>query len=141
MGRAVRAVPALSGADLDGLLSAFSSFTDGGAREAFLQTARGALDWSGQRLTGTERLVVLSETPVLLLAGSRDSVIPVRHTIDAHNQLPHSYLEIFDGAGHFPHVDDPRRFAKVLTEFLTTTTGARADLVSLRRQLQNSTDR
>jgi hypothetical protein len=40
--RLARAVPAFAGADLEGLLSAFSSFADGGARDAFVQSTRGA---------------------------------------------------------------------------------------------------
>jgi pimeloyl-ACP methyl ester carboxylesterase len=86
--RVARAVPAFAGADLEGLLSAFASFTDGGARDAFVQSTRGALNLSGQRLTGTERLHLLAETPVLLVAGSRDPVIPVDHTVNAHETLP-----------------------------------------------------
>ncbi|GAA3237267.1 hypothetical protein GCM10017691_36250 [Pseudonocardia petroleophila] len=131
-------MPGLAGADLDGVFSAFESFADDGARSAFLQTARGALTWTGQRLTGTERLDLLSDTPVLLVAGSRDPVIPVAHTVDAHRALPRSRLEIFEGAGHFPHLDDPQRFARVLVDFLTRTTGARTDLDALRRRLRAS---
>jgi pimeloyl-ACP methyl ester carboxylesterase len=136
--RAVRAVPPLAGADLEGLLSAFASFGDRGARGAFVQTARGALDLSGQRLTGTERLHLLAETPVLLVAGSRDPVIPVGHSVDAHETLPGSRFELFDGAGHFPHIDDTRRFADLLQEFITSTEPARVDRQSLRRQLRET---
>ena len=100
-----------------------------------MQSARGALDLSGQRLTGTERLHLLAETPVLLIAGSRDPVIPVDHTVNAHETLPGSRLELFDGAGHFPHIDDPRRFVHLLHEFVTTTEAAHADRHSLRRHL------
>jgi pimeloyl-ACP methyl ester carboxylesterase len=136
--RAVRAVPSLAGADLDGLFSAFASFADGGARRAFVQTARGALNWSGQRLDGTERLYLLADIPLLLVGGTRDAVIPVGHTLAAHDQLPGSRLEVFEGAGHFPHLDDPRRFARVLADFLATTSPAQADLRSLRHKLQRS---
>jgi pimeloyl-ACP methyl ester carboxylesterase len=136
--RAARAVPALNGPDLDGLASAFSSFTDDGARGAFAQTVRGALNWSGQRLGGTERLYLLADVPVLLIGGNRDSVIPIQHTVSAHDLLPGSRLEIFDGAGHFPHTEQPRRFADLLTHFLTSTSASRADLQSLRRRLQSS---
>jgi pimeloyl-ACP methyl ester carboxylesterase len=122
----------------EGLLSAFDSFRDGGARGAFVQTARGALDLSGQRLTGTERLHLLAETPVLLVGGSRDPVIPVGHTVNAHQALPGSRLELFDGSGHFPHIDDPRRFTDLLHEFVTSTQPARADRRSLRRHLQET---
>lgn len=133
--RAVRSVPSLAGADADGLFSAFGSFVDSGARGAFLQTARGALDWSGQRLTGTDRLPLLAEVPVLLVGGSRDPVIPVAHSVAAHELLPGSRLHVFDGAGHFPHVDEPRRFARLLTAFLSDTSAAPTDRAALRRRL------
>jgi pimeloyl-ACP methyl ester carboxylesterase len=133
--RVARAVPAFAGADLEGLLS---SFTDGGARDAFVQSTRGALNLSGQRLTGTGRLHLLAETPVLLVAGSRDPVIPVDHTVNAHETLPGSRLELFDGAGHFPHIDDPRRFVHLLHDFVTSTEPAHADRHSLRRHLQKT---
>ncbi len=38
-------------------------------------------------------------------------------------------------AGHFPHVDEPARFARVLQDFLATTTTDRADLRTLRHRL------
>jgi pimeloyl-ACP methyl ester carboxylesterase len=138
--RTVRAVPALDRPDLAGVATAFDSFTDHGARGAFAQTVRGALNWSGQRLEGTERLYLLADVPVLLVAGSRDSVIPVAHTVGAHDLLPGSHLEIFDGAGHFPHDEQPVRFADLLMQFLTSTTAARSDLQSLRRRLRSSPD-
>jgi pimeloyl-ACP methyl ester carboxylesterase len=136
--RVARAVPVLAGADLEGLLSAFASFGDGGARDAFVQSVRGALDLSGQRLTGTERLHLLAETPVLLVVGSRDPMIPVDHTVNAHETLPGSRLELFDGAGHFPHIDDPRRFTHLVHEFVMSTEPAHADRHSLRRHLQET---
>jgi pimeloyl-ACP methyl ester carboxylesterase len=134
--RFARAFPALAGPDLDGVLTAFTSFADGGARGAFLQTTRGALDLSGQRLAGTERLYLLADVPILLVVGRRDPVIPVAHTIDAHDALPTSRLEVFDRAGHFPHVDEPTRFARALTRFVSATEPHRADIESLRRRLR-----
>jgi pimeloyl-ACP methyl ester carboxylesterase len=136
--RAMRAVPTLNGPDLDGLASAFTSFTDEGARDAFAQTVRGALNWSGQRLGGIERLYLLADVPVLLIGGNRDSVIPIQHTVSAHHLLPGSRLEVFDGAGHFPHTEQPSRFADLLTQFLTSTSASHSGLQSLRRRLQSS---
>jgi pimeloyl-ACP methyl ester carboxylesterase len=133
--RLLRAVPALAGPDLDGVVDAFASFTDGGARAAFTQTVRGALDWSGQRLTGTERLYLLADVPVLLVGGTRDPVIPAEHTTAAHQVLPGSRLEIFAGAGHFPHLDDPQRFTHLLTRFLAETPPAGFEPAALRRRL------
>jgi pimeloyl-ACP methyl ester carboxylesterase len=133
--RTLRAVPAFAGPDLDGVVDAFSSFTDRGARAAFTQTVRGALDWSGQRLTGTERLYLLADVPVLLVGGTCDPVIPVAHTVTAHDLLPGSRLEIFDGAGHFPHLADPRRFAQLVSRFLAETPPARFGADALRQRL------
>ena len=136
--RAVRAIPSVAGPDLNGLLSALASFGDGEARGAFVRAACGALDLSGQRVTGVGRLRLLAETPVLLVGGSRDPVIPVDHTTSAHQALPGSRLELFEGAGHFPHIDDSRRFADVLHEFVRSTEPARVDRQSLRRHLQEA---
>ncbi len=62
-------------------------------------------------------------------------MIPVAHTEAAHALLPDSRLEIFEGAGHFPHVEHPQRFAHLLREFLITTTPAEVDTQSIQRQL------
>ncbi|WP_425469174.1 alpha/beta fold hydrolase [Pseudonocardia hierapolitana] len=71
------------------------------------------------------------------MGGSRDSIIPIEHTVAAHNLLPGSRLQIFEGAGHFPHAEQSTRFAE-LTHFLTDTRAAQSDLQSLRRRLQSS---
>ncbi|MBW0102306.1 alpha/beta fold hydrolase [Pseudonocardia sp. KRD291] len=144
--RAARVTPglsaALSGADLDGLAAALNTFGDGGARAAFVQTVRGALDGAGQRLAGTDRLYLLDGVPVLLVGGSRDPVIPVAHTRAAHTLIPGSRLEVFDGSGHFPHAEHPHRFTALLREFLGATAPAHAGQESLRQQLQDaSTER
>jgi len=39
----------------------------------------------------------------------------------AHAAIPGSRLEIFEGAGHFPHAEYPERFAEVVTEFIDST--------------------
>jgi pimeloyl-ACP methyl ester carboxylesterase len=64
-------------------------------------------------------------------------VITADHTVDAHETLPRSRLELFDGAGHFPHIDD-RRFAHLLDELVASTEPAHADRHSLRRHLQET---
>lgn len=134
--RAVRLTPRVSSTEIDGLVEAFRSFTDRGARGAFAQTVRGALDWSGQRLDGSSRLPLLADVPVLLVAGDDDAVIPVGHTVAAHGLIPGSRLERFAAAGHFPHVEQPERFATAVARFLASTVPARADLESLRAQLR-----
>ena len=36
----------------------------------------------------------------------------------AQEAVPECRVELFEGAGHFPHLDDPDRFARVLREFI-----------------------
>jgi pimeloyl-ACP methyl ester carboxylesterase len=45
-------------------------------------------------------------------------MIPVAHGREAAELIPHARLEVFERAGHFPHLDDPDRFATVLREFV-----------------------
>lgn len=136
--RAARVVPGIPAADVDGLSYALASFADHDARHAFIQTVRSTLSWAGQRLDGTGRLYLLADVPVLLVAGTTDTVIPIAHTLAAHERLPGSRLEVFDGAGHFPHSEHPARFAAVLLDFVRTSPPVHTDVESLRRQLRRA---
>lgn len=121
--------------DIDGVHTALETFADRGTRGAFVQTARGALEPSGQRLDGAQRLHLLEEVPVLLVGGNRDRVIPLAHTLAAHDRLPDSRLEVFDGAGHFPHAEQPARFVALLQDFVDGTAPAEGDRDALRRRI------
>jgi hypothetical protein len=46
--------------------------------------------------------------------------------------VPHTHLSVFKQAGHFPHRDDPKRFVKVLNEFLARESGVREKPAALR---------
>ena len=39
----------------------------------------------------------------------------------AHELMPGNRLELFGHAGHFPHLDEPLRFVRVLRDFVATT--------------------
>lgn len=133
--RIAHAVGSVPASDVDGVHAAWESFADRGTRGAFVHTARGALEPSGQRLDGAQRLHLLSEVPVLLVGGDRDRVIPIEHTLVAHDRLPGSRLEIVGGAGHFPHAEHPLRFAAMLREFVDTTTPADGGRDAVRRRI------
>jgi pimeloyl-ACP methyl ester carboxylesterase len=64
--------------------------------------------------------------------GDRDEIIPVEHALAAHELLPGSRLEIFEGAGHFLHVEQPVRLAEVLRDFVESSEAARRDLGTFR---------
>src|SRR5215211_3005084 len=107
-----------AGEDLAGVAAGSASLGDAGARAAFVHTARAAIDAGGQRVSATDRLYLAAELPTLVAWGERDPIIPVEHGRAAHAAMPGSRLEVFAGAGHFPHLDDPARFAGVLRDWI-----------------------
>jgi hypothetical protein len=46
--------------------------------------------------------------------------------------MPGSRLELFDEAGHFPHLDDPLRFVRTLEAFFHETEPAQLDATTVR---------
>jgi pimeloyl-ACP methyl ester carboxylesterase len=110
-----------TGEDLAGVTGGIGSLADAGARGAFVHTARAAMDARGQRVSATDRLYLAADLPTLIVWGERDPIIPVAHGRDAHAAIPGSRLEVFAGAGHFPHRDAPARFVSVLEDFVRTT--------------------
>jgi pimeloyl-ACP methyl ester carboxylesterase len=59
--------------------------------------------------------------PTLIMWGDHDRIIPVAQGYAAHELMPGSRLEIFEGAGHFPHCEDAERFCRVLVDFMQST--------------------
>jgi pimeloyl-ACP methyl ester carboxylesterase len=121
------------GSDLAAMAAGFASLQDIEARRAFVHTARAVIDVGGQRVNATDKLYLAEAVPTLILWGDRDPIIPARHGIRAHELMPGSRLRIFDGAGHFPHHDDPPGFAAAITEFVDTTHPSEPDEDRLRR--------
>ena len=136
LGRAAGRVGLRPGADLEEMARGFASLGDLEARQAFIQTVRGVIDVGGQRVSARDRLYLAAEVPSLLVWGDRDPIIPVRHGHRAHEEMPGSRLEIFEGAGHFPHRNDPLRFVADLSDFLATTEPAKVDPEIMRRRLR-----
>ena len=62
----------------------------------------------------------------MIVWGDRDAIIPVDHAHVAHELMPGSRLEIFEGVGHFLPVQEPERFVDVLVDFMATTEPADA---------------
>jgi pimeloyl-ACP methyl ester carboxylesterase len=99
----------------------FASLSDGEAREAFSHTLRAVVDLHGQRVSATDRLYLAADVPTLIAWGDRDPIIPIAHGIAAHEAIPGSRFEIFEGCGHYPHCEQPDRFAELLVDFIQTT--------------------
>jgi pimeloyl-ACP methyl ester carboxylesterase len=106
---------------------AYASLVDAENRRAFVRTLRAVIDPGGQSVSARDRLYLAAGLPTLIVWGDRDPVIPVEHGLRAHVLIPGSRLEIFEGCGHFPHVESPRRFAEVLRDFVEGTEPAPPD--------------
>jgi pimeloyl-ACP methyl ester carboxylesterase len=113
----------------------YASLSEAASRSAFVHTARSVIDFSGQRVNASDRLYLAKDVPSLLVWGGRDPIIPAEHGRSAAENMPGSQLEIFESAGHFPHSDEPVRFAELLVEFVESTEPARLDLDDLRQRL------
>jgi len=107
--------------DLAETWRSFVSLEEPSARRAFLQTVRGVVDLGGQRVSAIDKLYLSSGLPTLIVWGGQDPLIPVAHAYRAHEMIPGSRLEIFSGAGHYPYLDDPERFAAIVLDFIQTT--------------------
>ena len=56
--------------------------------------------------------------PALLIVGRHDPQTPVRVSRALHTRIGGSRLVIFERSGHSPFIEEPERFAQVLTGFL-----------------------
>ncbi|MGA9285057.1 MAG: alpha/beta fold hydrolase [Solirubrobacteraceae bacterium] len=121
VGRAMGAVGLRPGTDLRESARGHATLADRVTREAFLRTVRSVVEPGGQRVDATDRLYLAERAPMLFVWGQHDTLIPVSHAHSAHSQVPTSRLEIFENSGHFPQLDEPKRFVEVLSEFIATT--------------------
>ncbi len=118
--------------DLEEMARGYQSLSNAEARNAFIHTLRGVIDPTGQRINASDRLYLASKMPSLVVWGRRDRIIPVEHAQPAHAAMPGSRLELFEEAGHFPHLDDPLRFARILQAFFQETKPAHLDADDMR---------
>jgi pimeloyl-ACP methyl ester carboxylesterase len=100
---------------------AFAALAEPETRAAFLGTLRGVVNRSGQLVDARDRLYLAETMPTLIVWGERDAVIPVDHGHEAHEAMPGSRLEVFEGAGHVPQLDDPERFVAAVEAFAAET--------------------
>jgi pimeloyl-ACP methyl ester carboxylesterase len=100
---------------------AYVSLTQPDNRLSFLRTLRAVVDAGGQTVSAHDKLYLASQLPTLIIWGGRDRIIPVAHASTAHDAIPGSRLVVFETSGHFPHTEEPQRFAEVLGDFVDTT--------------------
>jgi pimeloyl-ACP methyl ester carboxylesterase len=135
IGRALGRIGLQAGTDMAEIARGFASLGDAEARHAFIQTMRAVLDPGGQRVSALDRLYLTEDLPSLLVWGTNDPIIPVEHGREAHELMPGSRLELLDGLGHFPQLEDPHGFAKLLADFIAETDAAELDTATIREKL------
>jgi pimeloyl-ACP methyl ester carboxylesterase len=119
-GRAASRVGWKPGKDITAIWQGFASLGDRESRRAFLATTRAVIDPGGQTISAHDYLPDILPIPTLVVWGSRDRMIPAWHAITAQRSIPGCRVELFEGAGHFPHLDEPDRFADLLRDFVAT---------------------
>ncbi len=117
-GRALGAVGLRPGPDVREVWAGFTSLGDADTRRAFLATTRAVIDPGGQSVTAHDYLPEATQLPTLVVWGTRDRMIPAWHAASATTSIEKCRVELFQGAGHFPHLDDPERFADLVREFV-----------------------
>ena len=118
LGRALTKVGVRAWPDVSEIWRGLSSLNDAESRRAFFATTRAVIDPGGQTVNASPRLHLAATVPTLLIWGGRDRMIPSWHAVEAQKAIKGSRIEVFEKAGHFPHLDDPERFAQVLREFI-----------------------
>jgi pimeloyl-ACP methyl ester carboxylesterase len=136
LARGLAAIGLRPNADLAEVARGYASLADPDRRAAFLATVRSVIGTSGQRVHAGDRLYLAEGVPVLIIWGERDSLIPVHHGEHAHQAIPGSRLEVFEGIGHLPQLEAPARFVAVLEQFLADNEPAQFDPTQWRGRLR-----
>ena len=123
--------------DLDEVAEIYDSFKSPATRHAIRHVVRAVVDWQGQIVTMADRAYLTEEMPMAVVWGRNDQVIPVAHANNAARLAPSARVEVIPNAGHFPHKDHPERFAKILHEFVRSTTPASYSRARFRALLRN----
>jgi pyruvate dehydrogenase E2 component (dihydrolipoamide acetyltransferase) len=89
-----------------------------GADAAVKAVAASVFTRFGQQTVFIDRLGDL-EAPVLLVWGELDRVIPARHALAAADALGAPWLEIFEGVGHVPQIENAPGLVKVINKWLS----------------------
>jgi pimeloyl-ACP methyl ester carboxylesterase len=121
-GRLLGSVGLRPGSDVREVWTGFTSLGDADTRRAFLATTRAVIDPGGQSVSAHDYLPDATPIPTLVVWGTKDRMIPAWHAASATSSIENCRIELFQGAGHFPHLDDPDRFAALVREFVSAST-------------------
>jgi pyruvate dehydrogenase E2 component (dihydrolipoamide acetyltransferase) len=97
----------------------FASRTAPGADAAVKAIAANAFGRDGQRQLYLERLPQI-ESPILIVWGELDRVIPSSHAVAGASAAPTAWLEILESVGHVPQVEAAPSFVAVVSRWLSS---------------------
>jgi pyruvate dehydrogenase E2 component (dihydrolipoamide acetyltransferase) len=92
--------------------------TSPGADAALKSVAAAAFNRDGQLINLRSRLAELT-TPVHLIWGEHDRVLPLHHAWSASSFLPYAWIDVIDGVGHVPQVEAPAATTEAIEQFLS----------------------
>jgi pimeloyl-ACP methyl ester carboxylesterase len=118
----------------------YATLAESTARTAFVHTLRSVVEPGGQRVNASHLLYLAEGRPTLIVWGALDTVIPVTHAFAAQATMPGSVVEVFEQSRHFPHMDEPARFVRVVLQFLNSTTPVPIDRTMLRERIAARTE-
>src|SRR5215213_4490257 len=122
--------------DLAEVAHGYGLLSDRERRLAFLSTVRSVIGIGGQKVSAVDRLYLAEAVPILIVWGGRDRLVPAHHAEHAHREIPGSRLEVFEGAGHLPQLEEPSRFVEVLERFLEETDPTEFDIDDWQRRFR-----
>ncbi len=92
-----------------------------GMRRQFMQALHDLGGWNGiHEAWRAEVLQALAAagTPVLVVWGDRDTVLPHAHLAAVRAAVPHAATRSLPGLGHMPQLEEPDRVAALIADFL-----------------------
>ena len=59
------------------------------------------------------------KTPVLVITGDHDEIVPVKDSVEVAKRLPKSQLVEVENCGHIPHEEKPKEFLGAVKGFIS----------------------
>lgn len=88
-----------------------------GAGKPFISFQKSEITPTGLKTDLFSRLGEIT-IPTLLIHGSKDKAVPVRHAIDACKKIPDCELYLMEGCKHWPQKERPEEFARAILKYL-----------------------
>ena len=95
---------------------------DAGTRRAVLRLYRATPD-VGALFTPHAEEFRRWLVPVCVVWGAKDPYLPLKYAQMQREYFPAAEINIFEDSGHFPHTDNPERFAEIVVPFLERARG------------------